>query len=500
MRDEDYLAMDGVGLGELVSAGEVTPVELIDAALRRIAAHEARVGALAGLHEDDARAAAGGSLGAGPLSGVPMVLADHGASVRGWPVGSSNRATRGVAAPADATLVARWRRAGLVFLGRGTSSEFGALGEAAPRLVRNPWNADFVAGLGCSGPAAAVACGYVPIAHGTDGGGALRLSASACGLFGLKPSRGRVPLGPERPERWAGLATAHVLTRSVRDSAAALDAAAGPPSDASAEPPRPALGFRTALESPVGRLRIAVCTESLLGRSAPASARAAVEDAAKLLGDLGHEMVDAIVPIERERYRVAYLQAVAVAVAVDVEAAERALGRTAHADEFDPFVWFLALAGSTFSAVQVERARDTFHFAARKMAAFHESYDALLTPTGWPPRVVDADFGTYQRWAMSLARVAPSRQVLSRMFDELCATGLDRLGEAPLFNLTGQPAMSVPTWMGPDGVPVGVQISGRYGEDALLLRLARQIEIARPFVALRAPMVSAAIRSTPPPP
>ena len=502
MNNDEYVRHDAMGLSELVRAGDVSPVELIDAALRRIGAQEPRIAALVGLHEDDARAVAGGTLPKSLVTGVPFLVKDLGADVRGWPSTAANAMRRDVARPHDSTLTTRWRRAGLVPLGRTATPEFGILGTTESALygaTRNPWNTDHSVGGSSGGAAAAVAAGYVPVAHATDGGGSIRIPASACGLFGFKPSRGRVPLGPDRFEGWSGLVVAHVVSRSVRDSAAILDLTwasepGGPPGPAAPERP-----YLDELDYEPNRLRVAVYYGSMLGHELHPTCRAAVEDAAKLLASLGHEVVEVAPPIERDRYALAYLTAVATGTSMELEAAAAALGRVPYAEDAEPSTWFLHQVASYLSASDLERARQTFAHAARRMAAFHDSYDVLLcaTLTQPPARIGAWEVTGYQKLALSVARLAPGRRLVMRILEELAATAFERAANTQLFNLTGQPAMSVPLWTSPEGLPIGVQLAGRHGEEATLFRVARQLEEARPWADRRPPLVGALLKATP---
>jgi amidase len=273
----EYDRLDGLGMAELVRAGQVTPLELVEEAIARVERWNPRVNAVVTRLHDEARRAAAGALPDGPFTGVPFLLKDLQAALAGVPLTFGCRFLSTYTPAADATLVSRYRRAGVVFLGKTNTPEVGLLPYTEPALfgpTRNPWDLGRTPGGSSGGSAAAVASGMVPVAHATDGGGSIRIPASCCGLFGLKPTRGRTPVGPDASELWGGLTVEHVVARTVRDSAAMLDATAGPESTARHHVAPPARPFLTEVGAPPGRLRVALTKRPYLSARPPRSGSA----------------------------------------------------------------------------------------------------------------------------------------------------------------------------------------------------------------------------------
>jgi amidase len=491
VRLPEYDRLDALGLAELVARREVTALELLEAALERADARNPRINAIVARYDDEARARARGPLPGGPLSGVPFLLKDLLAAWKGHPYTCSSRLLAGFVAPEDAETVRRFQAAGLVLFGQTNTPELGVMGVTEPALrgpTRNPWNPAYTSGGSSGGSAAAVAARIVPAAHGNDGGGSLRIPASACGLFAMKATRGRVTLAPAFGEALGGFAIDGVLTRSVRDSAALLDAIDGPaPGDPYAAPPkeRP---FLAEVGAPPGRLRIAFTRDGLFARSTDPECAAAVDAAARLLADQGHELVDARPKFPRDALARAYLVTLAAQTAADVALAARHAGRRPRAGDLEPETAALAAGGRALSAEDLVLARVELEQASRGVAAFFERHDALLTPTlARPPvRVGALAARSHERLALRLVARLGSRRLLERLFDELGSRSFDATGNTMLFNQTGQPAMSLPLHFSRDGLPIGVQVVGRFGAEATLFRLAAQLEQAAPW-ADRAP-------------
>ncbi|MFY3742300.1 amidase [Anaeromyxobacter sp. Red801] len=486
MRLPEYDRLDALGLAELVARREVTALELLEAALERADRRNPPINAIVARYDDEARARARGPLPAGPLSGVPFLLKDLLAAWKGHPYTCSSRLLAGFVAPEDAETVRRFQAAGLVLFGQTNTPELGVMGVTEPALrgpTRNPWNPAFTSGGSSGGSAAAVAARIVPAAHGNDGGGSLRIPASVCGLFALKATRGRVTLAPAFGEALGGFAVEGVLTRSVRDSAALLDAIDGPaPGDPYAAPPK-ARPFLAEVGAPPGRLRIAFTREGLFARSTDPDCAAAVDAAARLLADLGHELVEARPEFPRDALARAYLVTLAAQTAADVELAARHVGRRPRGGDLEPETAALAAGGRALSAQDLVLARVELERASRGVAAFFEQHDALLTPTlARPPvRVGALAARSHERLALRFVARLGSRRLLERLFDELGSRSFDATGNTMLFNQTGQPAMSLPLHFSRDGLPIGVQVVGRFGDEAALFRLAAQVEDAAPW-------------------
>lgn len=374
----------------------------------------------------------------------------------------------------DSELVARHKRAGLIVLGKSNTPEFGILPTTEPHLfgaTHNPWDTGRTVGGSSGGSAAAVAAGIVPTAHANDGAGSIRIPASCCGLFGLKPTRGRNPLGPHYGDMYSGLVMEHAVTRSVRDSAALLDATSGPdPGDPYWAPP-PTRPFLQKVSADAGRLRIAFTAEAATDVPVHADCVAAVRDAAGLCADLGHEVVEAAPAVDGQAVARAFVTLWSSGCAWTVDHWARRTGQTPAADLFEPLTWALYQMGKQQSASTHLLAVQDLQRVSRDVARFFVDYDVWLTPTlGEPP----VPLGTFD---------SPPDNPLQ---------GLFRAGPfvpfTPLVNSTGQPAMSVPLYWNADGLPIGTHFTGRFGDEATLFRLAAQLEQARPWVNRRPPV------------
>ncbi len=497
---DDFAAYDALGLAALVRDRQVSAEELVTAAIARIEAFNPRLNAVVQRLDDTALATArafdrnGGSKDHGPFAGVPFLLKDLIATCAGTPTTESCRLLSGRRAAADSEIVARYRRAGLIFAGKTNTPEFGILPVTESRLrgpARNPWNLAFNAGGSSGGSAAAVAAGIVPAAHGSDGGGSIRIPASCCGLFGLKPTRGRNPLGPALGDLLSGFVQEHVITRSVRDSAALLDATCG----ADAGPPYaapPASGaFRDEVGRDPGRLRIAWSETALLGKSTHPDCRAAVEDAAKLCAALGHDVEELAPALDVATLVRTFLVIGTVDAAATVRAAIAAAGRKVGFDDFEPQTWLLATIGGRLGAIEHAEAQETARLAGRAMARFLTDFDLLLTPTmAYPPmRVGELKVTPAQAAAIRALRKVPIGPVLDRILAVLAGGAFEATANTMLFNMTGQPAMSVPLFWTTGGLPIGVQFAARFGSEATLLRLAAQLEAARPWFSRRPTLI-----------
>lgn len=491
------LERDGLGLAALVRAGELHPTELVEAAIAAVEAVNPRLGCVVAPMYDEARRVAREPLPDGPLRGVPFLLKDLLGAYAGAPLRSGSRFYRDFVPAADSEIVRRYRAAGLIAVGKTATPEFGLTPFTEPLLhgpARNPWDLSRTPGGSSGGSAAAVAARVVPFASGGDGGGSIRIPAACCGVFGLKPTRGRTPSGPERGDLWQGCAVQHALTRSVRDSAALLDISAGPDLGAPNYPPPPTRPFLAEVTEEPGRLRIAYTTRALLGGAVDPECVAAVEDAVALLRDLGHELVEAAPEVDGPAFSRAFFTMICGETAAEVAHGQRSLGRKATASDFEVSTWTLALLGRNTSAAEFVAAQRTLSDISRRVAPFFADHELLLTPTLSRPPV---EIGALQpRRAEALVMRALGRvgagAVIQRLLD--ATSQVDRIYEfipfTPVFNVTGQPAMSVPLRWSPAGLPVGVQLVGRFAGEATLFRLAGQLERARPW-ADRVPPVHA---------
>lgn len=462
---------DALGLAALVRARKVSATELLDAAIARAEALNPRFNFMAQRHYDFARAAIAAGLPQGPFTGVPWLLKDLNTYLAGELSENGSRFFRGNRPTVSSELVLRHQRAGFVIFGKTTSPEFGLTGTTENKLTgdtRNPWNPAHITGGSSGGAAAAVAAGVIPAAHATDGGGSIRIPASCCGLFGLKPSRGRVPMGPPRTEGWGGLSTHHAITRSVRDSAAILDATHGVEPGSRYGAPAPAEGFLAQVGKRPGKLRVALMLKPISGSPVDPQCLDAARAAARLCESLGHHVEEAGPQLDAAALGAASFATMGPAIAADIADRAKATGLN-PADLLEPITLAFAEYGKTFSGMDMARANVTMQSAAITVARFMERFDVILSPTlAAPP--------------LELGRINLSPGV-----------GLDVWGQraavfspfAQMANWTGQPAMSVPLGSSTDGLPIGVMFTGRYGEEALLLRLAAQLERAAPWAGRR---------------
>ncbi len=485
----EYGNYDGLGIAELVRKGEINPLEVMEEAVRRIEEHNPKLNAVVTKMYDSARSSVKAGLPAGPFTGVPFLVKDLMATVAGVPTSSGNRLLRNLPAPVDSEMVTRWKKAGVVILGKTNTPEFGLSPYTEPETfgpTHNPWNLKRTTGGSSGGSGAAVSARLVPIASGGDGGGSIRIPASACGIFGFKPTRARTPTGPLLGEAWNGFAIEHVLTRTVRDSAAMLDATDGPDTGAPYAAPAKTRAFLGEVQAKTGKLRIAVTGTPLMGKKVHPDVLKALENTVGLLKSLGHEIVEAAPRFDGEAFSLAFITILAAELRADIEETARTSGRKVSVADFDPASFGLGLLGTSLSAVQYAKASRYLQITAREIARFSEGYDAFLTPTlSEPPFVI----GKLQPSPIekALIRVLGSINGGGIMkaigiIKPLAAQTFEFIPWTPVFNVTGQPAMSVPLEWSPEGLPIGMHFVGKFGDEATLFRLAGQLEQAKPWI------------------
>ncbi len=473
MTFREYGDYDAVGLAALVRAGEVSASEVTEEAIARCVAVNPQLNFLAHEAFDVAReAAAKRDLPDGPLKGVPWLVKELASSWGGQPYTNCSPYLKTVIAAGDSVLIARMKAAGMIPFGKSTSPEQGwalATESSLHGITRSPWDLSRTPGGSSGGAAAAVAARVLPMADASDGGGSIRVPAANCALVGLKPARGRITLAPDVVDFWCGGATLHCVSRTVRDTAALLDVTAGALPGEPYALPRPPRAFAAEVGAPPGRLRIALVTATPEGGTslAPEIAQA-VDVAAKLLADLGHHLEVEPVPYDYLPLVRCYTDIVAVQTAAFFDAMAAAVGRPATRGDMAPLYWTMITKGRSFSAIdhsnQIERLRQL----SRAMLTTMATYDAWLMPTvPMLPR-------THGYYDMALDVDAYNE---TRMGPDCCYT-------AP-FNAAGSPAISVPMSWSADGLPIGVQLVGRDADEATLIRLAAQIEAARPWIGHR---------------
>ena len=470
----ELAALDATAQAELVRKKEFKPIELVDAAIERIERVNPQINAVITTMYDEARAAANGELPGGPFTGVPFLLKDLLAAYAGVRMASGSAFLKDFVPDHDSELVARYKRAGLVVVGKTNTPEYGIMPTTEPALFgpsRNPWDTTRATGGSSGGSAAAVASGMVPFAHGNDGGGSIRIPASCCGLFGLKPTRARNPLGPDFGDMFSGFVAEHAVTRSVRDSAALLDATSGPDVGDPYWAPPPARPFLQEVGAEVGKLRIAFTTTAPSGVQIYPDCIAAVNDAVRLCSDLGHEVVEAAPKIDGALMAPMFMTVWSAGCTWTIDGAAHALGRQPSADQFEPGTWALYQMGRAQTGAGYMMALAWIQAASREVARFMLDYDVWLTPTlGEPPLPI----GSFD---------SPADNPMAGMI-----RAVQFVPFTPVCNMTGQPAMSVPLHWNDQGLPVGTHFVGRVGDEATLFRLAAQLEAARPWADRRPPV------------
>jgi amidase len=465
----EYAQYDGVGLAGLVAKKKIKPIELLDEALARAEALNPKLNAIIFKDYERARAAAKGKLPKGKFTGVPFLLKDIFALAEGMPTRQGTAFIPPIPWPHDSTLTARFKQSGLVIFGKTNVPEFGLVPTTESRLygaAHNPWDLTRSPGGSSGGAAAAVAAGIVPLAHANDGGGSIRIPASCCGLVGLKPTRARTSCGPDFADTIDGLGVDLVVSRSVRDTAAALDAVAGyVPGDPYCATPEPD-SYLEALKRKPKKLRIAFSTRKLDGNALHPDCVAAVKRAAKLCADLGHEIEEASPALDQAQMIPSFMALWSANLAAGIDTIASLTGQTPTADKFEGLTWGLYEAGKSIPASAYLMAKSAMNTAARAMATFHETYDMWLSATlGLPP----VKLGTFD-----MEERDPAKSF---------APLIDYVPFTAMQNVTGQPAINLPLHWNREGLPIGVQFVGRFGDELGLLKLAAQLEAAAPWGA-----------------
>lgn len=458
---DDFVLLDATAQADLVRNKEVKPIELVEAAITRIERWNPTLNAVITPMYDIARTAAIGQLPEGPFTGVPFLLKDILASYAGVRMTLGSNLLKNFVPDHDSELVVRLKRAGLIIVGKTNLPELGILPTTEPQIFgpcRNPWDNQRTTGGSSGGAAAAVASGMVPMAHANDGGGSIRIPASCCGVFGLKPTRARIPLGPDFGDIISGLVCEHAVTRSVRDSAALLDATAGPEVGDPYFAPAPKRPYLQEVAIDPEKLRIAFSTLSISGMPVHEDCVRATTAAAQLCEDLGHDLTEADLKINGEQLAAAFTVLWTASCASTLKAL------AVKKDQVEPLTWALGEMGKQYDAADYVIALQSLQQISRDVARFMLNYDLLLTPTLAEPPV---PLGTFD---------SPPDNPLAGFY----RSGLFA-PFTPLANITGQPAMSVPLHFNSNNLPVGVHFIGRLGDEATLLRLAAQLEAARPW-------------------
>jgi amidase len=474
LKPDEYARCDALQLAELVRRREVSATEVAACAAAAIDALNPRLNAVIGrVDAQDVAAQIAAAPASSRFAGVPFLIKDLVLHARGVPCDMGSRLVRGAFVPdADSDLMARFRQSGVITLGRTNTPEMGFNASTEPLLygpTRNPWNTEHSSGGSSGGSAAAVASGMVPVAHANDGGGSIRIPASICGIVGLKPTRGRTPAGPDYADPLHGLGIEHIVSRSVRDTAAMLDAVEGPGVGDRYEIARPARPYLEEIATPPQRLRIAF-SAGVDSHSAPADAECvrALESVARRCAELGHHVEEAKPAYDADAFHRANMICWSSFCASGVAAAAQMFGRVPSLENLETSLWANYQFGLALKAMDLEWADAAMNQVCRSVAPFFRQYDLLLTPTiAVPPYrlgVLDAN--------------APGLDAQS-WYDHL----FRHLPYTALYNMTGQPAISLPLCQSAAGLPIGIQAVTRWGDEAALLKFAAQLEEALPWAS-----------------
>ncbi|MFT4413840.1 amidase [Fredinandcohnia humi] len=483
MNHHEYKQFDGLGLAELVRKKELHSRELVEAAISRIEELNPKLNAVVHKMYDKALDTANRPTDTGVFSGVPMLLKDIQQEVEGESITHGSKAYKNHRAVIDSEFVKRVRKTGTIFLGHTNVPEFALMGITEPKHygpTRNPWNVNHTPGGSSGGSAAAVASGMVPIAGANDGGGSIRIPAAYTGLFGIKPTRGRTPVGPTVGRVWQGASVDHILSRTVRDSAAMLDEISAY-EKTNAFSPVPYYGsYLEEVSKPLSKLRIAYSVQSPLGTTVDNDCKAAVLEAAKLLESLGHYVEEKDAPVDGRKIGSSYITLYFGEVGASIASLKGVLGRNATIHDVEPSTWLLGLLGQSISASDFVLGLREWDFAAIAMEEFHETYDLFVTPTtaAVPAKIGELALkGSEERLIQLVSRLGLGRVLKkSGMVEQLVEKSLSRTPFTQLANLTGQPAISVPLGMSSNGLPCGVQFMAARGREDLLFRLAGTLE------------------------
>lgn len=498
----EYDSYDGLGLAELVRNKEVSPFELVEAAIERVEKLNPQINAVVHEMYDYARDLAKQDLPDGPFKGVPFMLKDLQAKLKGFPVSRGSRFYKDDVPDHNSEHVNRFLKSGVIIVGKTNTPEFGLDMTTEPKLfgpTRNPWDTKRSSGGSSGGTAAAVAARMVPLGNGGDGGGSIRIPSSCCGVFGMKPSRGRIPVGPDAPEGWQGFSIEHVLTRSVRDSAAMLDATAGPDLGAFHQAPAPDRPFLEEVGQNPGKLKIAFSTEPLLlsNKTISSEVSSAFDETVKLLESLGHDMAEAAPEIDGYAFASAFFTVVAAETWASLHLDEKRMGRKAGSKDLETRTWTTARIARNFHSGEFAVASRYLKQVGRTVASFMEEQkaDVILSPTlaKTPiplghfaiPKVAETS-AKIMIGHLSLGGFLRKTGLLEKTYEQLYSFS----PYTPVYNATGQPSMSIPLAWSQDGLPIGMMFTGRYGDEATLFRLASQLEEALPWKDRKPPVCS----------
>jgi len=482
-----YSQYDALGLAELIRKGEVSAAEVLEAAISRAEAVNPKLNAIIHTMYGKARETARFPLADSKLAGVPFLMKDLELALAGEPMTHGSLSMKNYVPAEDSYTVTKMKAAGLNIFGKTNTPEFGITPYTEPvvsGVTRNPWNTAYSAGGSSGGSAAAVAAGIVPIASAGDGGGSIRIPASACGLFGIKPSRGRISLGPGSGEAWSGLVSSFAVSKSVRDSAALMDILIGPQPGDPFIFQAPERDFLSETEREPGKLRIAYSTQHPFGTKPHPDCVEAIQRSVKLLQSLGHEVEEIPLPYgENELTKTFFMMVGDVAADLDISGFMR--GRPIKKEEVELTTWLLSILGKAYSAKDFAKARKEWNTISRRFGQLHQTYPVWMTPTlaSSPIKNGALQSNAVENFILKLAislGLVPFLKGTS-VVDTIAKRTLGYIPYTPIANMTGQPSMSVPLHWTKDQLPVGIMFTSKMGDEATLFRLAAQLEQAQPW-------------------
>ncbi|MCU0447512.1 MAG: amidase [Microscillaceae bacterium] len=488
MNFSEYVSHDALGLAELVKQETVKPLELLELAIQRAEAVNPTINAIIYKMYDEGKKMIAHIPQNAPFAGVPFLIKDLGIHVAGLPLRTGCRGYQNFVSKQDSEITKKYRQAGFIFMGKTNTPEFGLNPFTEPELfgaTRNPWNLNHSSGGSSGGSAAAVAAGIVPIATASDGGGSIRIPASCCGLFGLKVSRGRTPMGDLYGEMWSSAVVENCVTRSVRDSAAFLDAIQGETAGAPYFIQAPAKPYSEEIKTDPGKLKIVYSLKHTLGHTVDEACISAVKHTAELLKNLGHQVEEVGLPYQKEMLTEVFLTMILGETAADVAELSAFLGRKARPSDMEANTYALYLLGRAYSAQEFASAKRRWNELGRQMGHFHQKYDILLTPTlATPPYKIgelknspteEAVIKLINR--LGLGKLMKNSGAIPKLAEKIYA----KMPYTPIANMTGQPAMSVPLYWSSAGLPIGSMFTAQVGGEDVLFRLAAQLEKAQPW-------------------
>ncbi|MCO5247338.1 MAG: amidase [Chitinophagales bacterium] len=487
MKFEEYVQYDAIGLAELIKNKEVTALEVLEVAIERTEQINPKLNAVVLTFYDKARKRAQEKLPDHILAGVPFMLKDLEFYLAGEPMTHGSNALKKFVPKEDSFMVAKMKEIGLNIFGKTNTPEFGITPYTEPKangVTKNPWNLEHSAGGSSGGSASAVAACILPIAAAGDGGGSIRIPSSACGLFGLKPSRGRLTLGPYSGEAWSGLVSSFALSRTVRDSAALLDSLLGSSPGDPIIFQKPENTFLSEVGNTPKKLKIAFSTQHPFGEKVDVECINAINHTIKILTDLGHEIEEIPLPYEEATLTKVFFMMMAD-VAADLDILGEMRGKMIQKDEVELTTWLLNVLGRSFSARDFAYSRKQWNVISRRFGKIHETYDLWLCPTLSRPPIKNGELQVSRVEELALKSaiglgVLPTLKN-SSIVDTIAKRTLGYIPYTPIANMTGQPSMNVPLYWSKSNLPIGVMLTAKMGDEATLFRIAGQLEEAQPW-------------------